>query len=69
MLTRIFDPFFTTKRTGTGLGLSISRESLERMGRIEVDSEVGRGTITVWLATTREPKHSPPFLVTTTSEG
>ncbi len=62
MLTRIFDPFFTTKRTGTGLGLSISRESLERMGgRIEVDSEVGRGTtFTVWLSTTREPKRSLP---------
>jgi len=51
MLTRIFDPFFTTKRTGTSLGLHFPREPRAAWdGRIEVDSEVGRGTITVWLA-------------------
>jgi PAS domain S-box-containing protein len=56
-LGRIFDPFFTTKPTGTGLGLSISKEALERMGgRIDVQSEPGRGTaFTVWLSTTRVP--------------
>lgn len=46
-LGKIFDPFFTTKDVdkGTGLGLAISHGIVERhRGRIEVDSEVGRGT-------------------------
>ncbi|MBI4510512.1 MAG: PAS domain S-box protein [Deltaproteobacteria bacterium] len=47
LLERIFDPFFTTKPVGvgTGLGLSICRGILNSLGgRIEVVSEVGRGT-------------------------
>ncbi len=46
-LKRIFDPFFTTKPVGkgTGLGLSISYGIIEKHhGRIEVESEVGKGT-------------------------
>lgn len=47
ILPRIFEPFLTTKETGrgVGLGLAISQSILERHhGRIEVQSEVGRGT-------------------------
>jgi len=44
---RIFDPGFTTKgvRVGTGLGLSICYQIIEdHRGKIEVESEVGKGT-------------------------
>jgi len=48
VLGRIFDPFFTTKPVGvgTGLGLALCHAFISSMsGRIEVESEVGKGTV------------------------
>jgi signal transduction histidine kinase len=44
----IFDPFFTTKRRGRGMGLGLSVSYgiiTAASGRIEVESEVGKGSM------------------------
>jgi PAS domain S-box-containing protein len=42
----IFNPFFTTKASGTGLGLAITHRIIqEHNGRIEVESEVDKGSV------------------------
>jgi|GEM_PF-667295 len=50
-MARIFEPLFTTKSKGIGLGLAVSRKLAEANGgRIEVKSELGRGsTFTLFL--------------------
>jgi len=50
-INRIFEPFYTTKSKGTGLGLMIVQRIVRaHNGRIEMESNVGRGTtFRIWL--------------------
>ncbi len=68
LMPKIFQPFFTTKGTaradeahGTGLGLTICKEIVEHHhGRIQVESEVGKGTtFTVFLPSAKPPPAPP----------
>jgi len=44
-LPRVFEPFYTGKPNGSGLGLTIAERIVgAHGGRIEIDSELGRGT-------------------------
>lgn len=51
ILERATDQFFTTKATGSGLGLAfVDRVARAHQGRLELSSEVGRGTtVRLWM--------------------
>ncbi|MBS1156238.1 MAG: hybrid sensor histidine kinase/response regulator [Proteobacteria bacterium] len=63
-LDRIFDPFFTTRSVGMGmgLGLSLSYASIKNHhGRIEVQSEVGKGSVfRIFLPTRQTSRNDQP---------
>ena len=45
IIEKIFNPFFTTKNEGVGMGLAISSRLVEENGgRLEVNSEIGKGS-------------------------
>ena len=56
IINSIFDPFFTTKPRGTGLGLSIVHSILKSYdSRLDVESEVNRGTTFIFKFKSIEP--------------
>ncbi|HQV64425.1 MAG TPA: ATP-binding protein, partial [Anaerolineales bacterium] len=59
-MNKIFDPLFTTKSKGVGLGLALCVKLIEaNAGRIEVESEVGKGSVfTVYMPVFENKKNA-----------
>lgn len=54
---KIFNLYFTTKKAGTGVGLAVSYRIMQMHGgAIEVDSEVGRGSLFRLTLPARQPR-------------
>jgi two-component system, sporulation sensor kinase E len=62
VLSRIFEPFYTTKKKGSGLGLMIVQRIVrEHGGRIELESQEGKGTtFRLWLPLREKAQHLLP---------
>ena len=53
VLPAVCEPFFTTRAEGTGLGLAIAKRYIDQSGgRLNIESEPGSTTVSVWLPTT-----------------
>lgn len=70
VLAKVFQPYFTTKAGGSGLGLPTARRIIdEHGGRLEVHSEVGKGTdFTVLLPVVKRTPEPRPAPAVETSE-
>jgi len=56
-LENVFKPFFTSKEKGIGLGLSLVKKIIDlHKGRIEVKSELGKGTVFILLLPLSQPQ-------------